>query len=191
MKNLITEYFPGLNFKPYYHVSWGSFLEKGNWRQLESTHRLNYFCVLQDLSSNSPPQLHAYLATLRDFCFCFWFCLGLYKILPTSCSLSCCFFCFSFKSLHGWILLIIQTSAQKAFWPCNPKSPSLTLLSHNTYHSLKMILVILVMHLFTCLLFAFFHQHVNSMKMGVLTVLFTTESTGLRTALDTGGMFNK
>lgn len=79
MKILITEYFPGLNFKPYYHVSWGSFLENGNWRQLESTHRLNYLCIPQALSSNSPLQPHAYLATLR-----FLFLLLLFVLDSTS-----------------------------------------------------------------------------------------------------------
>ena len=70
----------------------------------------------------------------------------------------------SFSSLRLQLRMISDHTIQK--------HPSLTLHSHSTYHSLKMILV---MYLFTCSLFASFYQY----------VFFTTESSGLTTLLDT------
>lgn len=69
-----------------------------------------------DLSSSSPLQPHAHLATYSEiFGFAFVFCLGIYMLLPTSCSLACCFLSFFLKSLQGWFLLIVQALAQRAF----------------------------------------------------------------------------
>lgn len=158
MRILITEYFPGLSFIPYYHISWGILLEKGNWKQLESTRGLNYFCILQDLLPICHPNLTLiWPQTLKYFGFWFYF-LSWNLQAPSYCIFSFLLFLLLFLQILARLVSCHSSHSAEDFLTLQLKNVPPSWYLHDTYmiltrswyHFLK---IILVMYLFVYSLF--------------------------------------
>lgn len=158
----------------------GLFLKK-DWKQLENTQRFNYLVFTTgSVFQFATPTSCSLGYRHTDFCFCF---LSWYVQAPSYFMFSCLLFLLLFLQIFTRLV----PSHHLDF--CS--EGFLTIQSKKVVPPLHYIVTVFTflwkwswwcIYLFTC---CFFPPAVNSMKMGTLPVLFTTESSGLRTVLDT------